>query len=71
MTSSVLDAVLLVLALTQFNAFLVGAEMAFVSLNPAKIKELADAGDKKDRRMRKLLDDSHSFISIFLIRPPV
>ena len=55
--------ILTILALTLLNAFLAGAEMAFVSLNPAKIKELADAGNKKARRVQKLLEDSDSFIS--------
>ena len=55
--------ILTILVLTLLNAFLAGAEMAFVSLNPAKIKEMADAGDKKARRVQKLLKDSDSFIS--------
>lgn len=55
--------ILTILFLTLLNAFLAGAEMAFVSLNPAKIKELADGGDKKARRVQKLLKDSDSFIS--------
>ena len=55
--------ILTILVLTLLNAFLAGAEMAFVSLNPAKIKEMADAGDKKARRVQKLLQDSDSFIS--------
>lgn len=55
--------ILTILFLTLLNAFLAGAEMAFVSLNPAKIKEMADAGDKRARRVQKLLMDSDSFIS--------
>ena len=61
--SSVFGAILLIFVLTLLNAFLAGAEMAFVSLNPAKIKELADAGDKKARRVQLLLGDSDSFLS--------
>ena len=45
--SSLFSSVLLIMLLTLLNAFLAGAEMAFVSLNPAKIKQLADEGDKK------------------------
>lgn len=60
---SLLGPIALILLLTLVNAFLAGAEMAFVSLNPARIKEMADAGDKKAKRVRKLLNDSDSFIS--------
>ena len=46
---SVLGSLVLILALTLINAFLAGAEMAFVSLNPAKIRELAlPAENRKD-----------------------
>lgn len=55
--------IILILVLTVINAFLAGAEMAFVSLNPAKIKELADRGDRKAHKVRLLLSDSDSFLS--------
>lgn len=61
--SSLFSSVLLIMLLTLLNAFLAGAEMAFVSLNPAKIKQLADEGDKKALRVQKLLSDSDSFLS--------
>ena len=61
--SSIFGAIFLILVLTLLNAFLAGAEMAFVSLNPAKMKEWADAGDKRARRVQKLLGDSDSFLS--------
>lgn len=61
--SSLFSSVLLILVLTLLNALLAGAEMAFVSLNPGKIKQMADAGDKKARRVQKLLKDSDSFLS--------
>ena len=60
---SLWGSVVLILFLTVVNAFLAGAEMAFVSLNPAKIKELADQGDKKAKRVQRLLKDPDSFIS--------
>ena len=53
----------MILILTIVNAFLAGAEMAFVSLNPAKIKDMADAGDKRARKVQRLLKDPDSFIS--------
>jgi putative hemolysin len=61
--SSIFSSVLLILILTVVNAFLAGAEMAFVSLNPAKIKDLADQGSKRARKVQKLLSDSDSFLS--------
>ncbi|NLB39170.1 MAG: HlyC/CorC family transporter [Clostridiales bacterium] len=60
---SLTASIILILVLTLINAFLAGAEMAFVSLNPAKIKEMADQGDRKARKVRKLLDDSDAFLS--------
>ncbi|MGI6214395.1 MAG: hemolysin family protein [Christensenellales bacterium] len=61
--SSIFSSVLLIIILTVINAILAGAEMAFVSLNPAKIKQLADEGNKKAKRVQKLLADSDSFLS--------
>ena len=61
--SSLTGSVLLILVLTLVNAFLAGAEMAFVALNPAKIKELADAGDKRARKVQRLLAMPDAFLS--------
>ena len=61
--SSILSSLILILALTLINAFLAGAEMAFVSLNPAKIKDLADQGDKRALKVQRLLHDPDSFLS--------
>lgn len=61
--SSVFGSILLILILTLINAFLAGAEMAFVSLNPSKMKERADAGDKRAKRVQKLLQEPDSFLS--------
>lgn len=58
-----LGSIISILVLTLINAFLAGAEMAFVSLNPAKIKELADKGNKKALRVQRLLKSSDSFLS--------
>ncbi|NLE21019.1 MAG: HlyC/CorC family transporter [Clostridiales bacterium] len=60
---SVLGSLVLILVLTLVNAFLAGAEMAFVSLNPAKIRELAEKGDKRARKVQKLLASPDSFLS--------
>ncbi len=61
--SNLFGSIVMIFVLTLVNAFLAGAEMAFVSLNPAKMKEMADNGDKKARRVLKLLEDSDSFLS--------
>ncbi|NLA54557.1 MAG: HlyC/CorC family transporter [Clostridiales bacterium] len=60
---ALLVSILSIFVLTFLNAFLAGAEMAFVSLNPAKIKHLADGGDKKAQRVQRLLKDPDGFIS--------
>jgi putative hemolysin len=61
--SSVFGSIILILVLTAVNAFLAGAEMAFVSLNPAKIKDMADKGDKRAARVQKLLATPDAFLS--------
>lgn len=61
--SPIFGSILLILFLTLINAFLAGAEMAFVSLNPAKIKELADNGDKRAKKVQKLLASPDDFLS--------
>ena len=61
--SPIFGSILLILFLTIINAFLAGAEMAFVSLNPARIKELADKGDKRAKKVQKLLASPDDFLS--------
>ena len=61
--SPLFGSIILILTLTTVNAFLAGAEMAFVSLNPAKIKEMADNGDKRAAKVQKLLATPDAFLS--------
>jgi len=61
--SPLFGSIILILTLTAVNAFLAGAEMAFVSLNPAKIKEMADNGDKRATKVQKLLATPDAFLS--------
>ncbi len=61
--SPLFGSIILILTLTAVNAFLAGAEMAFVSLNPAKIKEMADNGDKRAAKVQKLLATPDAFLS--------
>ena len=61
--SPIFSSIVLILFLTLINAFLAGAEMAFVSLNPGKIKELADKGDRRAKKVQKLLATPDAFLS--------
>lgn len=61
--SPIFSSVILIFILTLINAFLAGAEMAFVSLNPGKIKELADKGDKRAQKVQRLLASPDAFLS--------
>lgn len=61
--SSLFGSILLILILTLLNAFLAGAEMAFVSLNPAKIRGMAEKGDKRAKKVQTLLASPDSFLS--------
>lgn len=47
--------------------FLAGAEMAFVSCNRLKIKEMADKGNKSAKRVMGLLEFPHHFLTVLLI----
>lgn len=53
----------LILVLTFINAFLAGAEMAFVSLNTHKVETLAEEGNKSAKKVLHLLKDSDGFLS--------
>jgi putative hemolysin len=61
--SSLPGSILLIIFLTLLNAFLAGAEMAFVSLNPAKIRGMAEKGDKRAKKVQTLLANPDSFLS--------
>ena len=61
--SPIFGPILLILLLTLVNAFLAGAEMAFVSLDPSKIKDKAEKGDRKARRVLLLLASPDAFLS--------
>ncbi|MDK6805868.1 hemolysin family protein [Aerococcus sp. UMB7834] len=61
--TAIVSQLLIILVLTLINAFLAGAEMAFVSVNHQKIGRLADQGNKAAKRVQALLDDSDAFLS--------
>ena len=62
-TQRLYGAIISIIILTIINAFLAGAEMAFVSLNRKKIHEQAENGDKKAKKVLKLLGNSDEFLS--------
>ncbi|MDR1209313.1 MAG: hemolysin family protein [Clostridiales bacterium] len=45
------------------NAFFAAAEIAFLSINPNKVRQRADDGDKKAVFLRKTLDDPSRFLA--------
>lgn len=61
--SSVYGQIVLILVLTLINAFLAGAEMAFVSVNQAKINQLAEEGNRRAQKVVVLLKQSDALLS--------
>src|SRR5690625_836222 len=55
--------ILLIIFLTGLNAIFASAEMAMVSCNKNKIKKLTKEGDKKAKKLSKLLKDQTRFLS--------
>ncbi len=54
---------ILIVVLTGINAFFASAEMAMVSVNTAKIKELADNGDIRAKSLLYVTQDQNRFLS--------
>lgn len=61
--SSLITELFIIIILTLINAFFAAAEIAFVSINNSKIERLAEDGDKKARRILKLLEQSDDFLA--------
>ncbi len=59
----ILRQLLLQIILILLNAFFAATEIAVVSLNSQKMKALAEDGDKKARKISKILDDPTKFLS--------
>lgn len=55
--------ILVVIILTVINAFFASAELAYVSINRQKIENMADEGDKKAKRVLKLLEEPDDFLA--------
>ena len=58
---------LIVLLLILVNAFFAAAEIALISLNDAKVRHEAEDGDRKARRLLKLVDNPTQFLSTLQI----
>ena len=54
---------ILIAILTGINAFFASAEMAMVSVNNNKIKELAEEGDKRAKTLLSISSDQTRFLS--------
>ena len=59
--------ILLLVVLVFANAFFAAAEIAFISLNDAKIELQAKDGDKKAKRIRKMLENPSKFLATIQI----
>lgn len=61
--SSIGQQLLLQFILIAFNAFFASAEIAVLSLNPAKLRKLEEEGDKRAHDLLKLLEEPAGFLS--------
>lgn len=62
-----LSQILVLVILIFFNAFFAAAEMAFISLNDARIERQAKEGNKKAKVIQKMLKDPSKFLSTIQI----
>ena len=58
---------ILLLLLITLNAFFAASEIAFISLNDAKIDMLAKEGDKKAKKIKKMLENPSKFLATIQI----
>lgn len=61
--SSLITQLFIIILLTLINAFFASAEIAFVSINNSKVERLAEDGDKKAKRVLRLLENSDDFLA--------
>lgn len=67
MNNSIVSLLLIQIILIALNAVFASAELAVLSINEAKINRLAEHGNKKARRLRKLLKEPAKFLSTIQI----
>ena len=59
--------IILLIILILLNAFFAAGEIAFISLNDAKIDLMAKEGDKKAKRIKKMLENPSKFLATIQI----
>ena len=64
---AILPQLILILVLTGINAFFASAEMAIVSTNKSKIKQMSEEGNQKAKLLLKLIEDPSNFLSTIQI----
>ncbi len=64
---SILQQLLVQLILILLNAYFAATEIAVISLNEKKIKSKADGGDKKAKKMLKMIEEPTQFLSTIQI----
>ena len=62
-SQSLLAQILLLVVLTLINAFLAASEIAVVSINKNRIEQKAEDGDKKAKKILKILENPTNFLS--------
>ncbi len=65
--SGFLIPILILILLTMVNAFFSASEIAVITLNDAKIEHMAEEGNKKAKKIRKLTQSSGRFLSTIQI----
>ena len=61
--SDIIKQLILQLILILLNAFFAATEIALISINEKKVRALADDGDKKARKMLKIIEEPTKFLS--------
>ena len=62
---SIILKVLLLFVLIIVNAFFAMSEIAIISLNDTKMQKLAEEGNKKAKQIKKLTENTSSFLQQF------
>lgn len=65
--SDIVQQLLLQFILILLNAFFAATEIAVISINEKKVKALAEDGDKKAKKMLKMIEDPTKFLSTIQI----
>lgn len=62
-SQSLIAQIILLVVLTLINAFLAASEIAVVSINKNRVEQKAEEGDKKSKKLLKILNDPTNFLS--------